>query len=178
MSWFSRFLPQRSLDEIPPEGAHVDVEVVVASPNRLTSPIAPTIAAAIQWTLLEGPQDSRQHSALLPLATGWRGTPLLVRSSTKTVEIPLSGARFHARYVDVEDGVAVHGPAAEVYGEAIARLETRCMMYLRELPLVHGQRLRLKAFVVPLRTKSGDYRTVPVEESADLRATRAVHLYD
>lgn len=179
MSWLSRFLPARTLDAISPEGAHVDVEVIVASPDVLTSPIAPTRAAAIHWTLLESGQDSNGRGPLLhALVSGWRGAPLLVRWADQTVEIPLDGVRFHTRYLDPQDGVPLQGAAATVYRDALAQLETRGMLHLRELPLTRGQHLRMKAFVVPTARSSGSYREASSEPVADLRAVRAVHLYD
>lgn len=182
MSWLSRFLPQRTLDAIPVEGAHVDVEVVVVSKDSLTSPIAPTSAAAIQWTMLEShASQSRNRSMMFyVLATGWRGAPLLVRCGTKTMEIPLDGVRLHSRFLDPNDAVPIQGPAAVVYGDAMARLteSARGLLHLREIPIAQGQELRVKAFVLPLRSSGGDYRTASVQANADLRAVRAVHLYD
>lgn len=179
MSWLNRFLPARALDAIPVEGAHVDVEVVVTSPDVLTSPIAPTRAAAIQWYLLENMHDSGDRGATLwTIASGWRGPPLLVRWSTKTIEIPLEGVRLHPAYFDPNDGSPLHGEAAVVYGEVLQRIRTRGLVHVREHPLTHGQRLRMKAFVIPSGPARGGFREAPSEPAADLRAVRAVHLYD
>lgn len=184
MSWLSRFRPVRSLDEIPPEGAHVDVELVVASPDVLTSPIAPTCAAAIHWTLLEAASTQSMYGPmqiLRPLGAGWRGDSLLARSSSGTsLEISLLGARLHSIYVDTQEGAPVQGEAATVYGDAIARLARprHGMLLARELAITHGQRLRVKAFVLPNERSSPGYREASSEAVADLRAVRAVHLYD
>jgi len=183
--WLSRLFPLRALEDVGTGGAHVSVELVVTSPDVLSSPIAPTKSAATRWTVLESISISQRGGGsmqlLRPLATGWRGGPLLGRTATGAeVEIDLSGAGFSSPYVDPQDGVAIQsGPAAEVYAEAIARVGPRTgLLYLREAPIVSGQRVGLRAFVVRTARTAAGYRDAPTESVAELRATRSVTIYD
>ncbi len=184
-SWLSRLFPLRALEDVGARGAHVRVELVVTSPDVLSSPIAPTRSAAIRWTVLEsisvGQRGGGSSQLLRPLASGWRGGPLLGRSETgAVVEIDLSGARFSSPYVDPQDGVTIQsGPAAVVYAEAIARVGPRTgLLYLREAPIVSGQRIGLRAFVVRTARTAAGYRDAPTESGAELHASRSVTIVE
>jgi hypothetical protein len=176
VSWASRFFPRKDLGEVGEEGAFVDVEGVVVSPDRFESPITPVRAAAIRWTLLDASPQEPRRAFLRPVLRGWRGDSLLVRCNEHTLGIPLRGVRYDSIYTDPQDGVPLDTPAAaEAYG-GMAHLGAS-VLFVRELLVNHNQKLRVTGYVVRHPARGG-YRAAPQEFEAELIATHSVVLQD
>jgi len=186
MGWLSKAKTVRALDAVG-QGADVEIEVVVASPDAIESTTAPIRAAAFRWALLTertghggGKGGGGTTRALDPFAGGWRGGPLVVRAPCgRTIEISLDHAQLSAP-VDPEDGVPLgESPrSAQTYAAVLARAPAGSgVVYVREHAITHGQRLVLRARLEPTLSASS-YRDAASTTTAAFRSTGEITIED
>jgi hypothetical protein len=148
----------------------VSVDAVVASPNAVASPVTPLRAAALRWDvvsrrwLLDAWANERREFADV-VRSGLVAAELLLRVGEHTVRLPFPGyeLRVAETEADVVKSPLPHGMVPEPFPHADG------LVCYREMPLLHGDAVRLTAVLAPTRAGAGaPYRGEP--DAADFVA--------